>query len=592
MLPGPKVRKSEKVIIVAMACSLSILPALAESQQVLPAEQTAAESATKNLTIASNSWIEEATTFRRASGVKRDEASAIRTADASGIKSSGNELEVGSQRKAGGTKDSSGIQSSGAAIDPQDDLKQIAVTMSGKTHQEDLLSGLEGGNWKRQFEAAQAEYNKRGYEEAEKRLLEVLKTIKQGMAKEQRLVAARNLLADVYLGTDKLEDAHKLYAWCASAAKRDSGGESVAEAHALYGLSRVLLLQGKPAEAQEPCKQALQIQAKILGQNSHAYGMSLVTMGRILAAQGWPEQADKFFERGIGVLKQGAPEHELDFADALRDAALFKQQQGQQADAQVLFEKSYSLKDNAVAFDQSPHIKGTVRFQWEEGSPRSLEIPDRIVPLKYMCSKNIRVACTVIDLWELFGILVSVTNVGDHKKDLGLGKVALLRTNGNISDPKAEKLELVAHDHIDVKRREMDIWRLTYNRPWLANMQKTRNVRGLVPAHGHDLFRGPNVFGIYGEWNATNRVLPEKFALEPSPEQVEEQAEAIVDPSLVRSRNLNAPGLIPVSLEPFESRTGEQFYMNPRCENVLLRIWVGNTSFEFPFKMPKKRTAI
>jgi len=137
----------------------------------------------------------------------------------------------------------------------------------------------------------------------------------------------------------------------------------------------------------------------------------------------------------------------------------------------------------------------------------------------------------------------------------------------------------------------MDIWRLTANKPWLANMQKTRNIRGLVPAHGHDLFRGPNVFGVYGEWGATSRVLPERFQLEPSPENVEEQAQVIVDPSLVRNNQNKTAGLIPVSLEPFESRTGELFYMNPRCENVLLRVYVGNAVFEFPFKTPKRRTA-
>jgi hypothetical protein len=123
-------------------------------------------------------------------------------------------------------------------------------------------------------------------------------------------------------------------------------------------------------------------------------------------------------------------------------------------------------------------------------------------------------------------------------------------------------------------------------------MQKTRNIRGLVPAHGHDLFRGPNVFGLYGEWNATSRVLPERFALEPSPENVEEQAQVIVDPGLVRSNNMKVIGLTPVSLEPFESRTGELFYMNPRCEHVMLRVVVGNTTFDFPFTMPKKRTVM
>ena len=314
-------------------------------------------------------------------------------------------------------------------------------------------------------------------------------------------------------------------------------------------------------------------------------------MGRILSAEGFNEQAEHCFVKGLPLLdtKDGALQ---DYADAIRQYALVKEKLGQQAEAQTLFDKCYAIKDGDVHFNQTANLKGSVFLKWEEGSPRSQEIPDAIVPLRYICSNNIRVACTVIDLWELFGVLISVTNVGGQKQQIGLGKVSFVRVSDDITDPREQRLELIAPDHIDRIRREMDIWRLTYNRPWLANMQKTRNIRGLVPAHGHDLFRGPNVFGIYGNWNATARVLPDKFQLEPSPENVEEQAQVVVDPSLVRSSDINVLGLIPVSLEPFESRTGEQFYMNPRCEHVLLRVVVGNTTFQFPFKMPRKRTAI
>ena len=445
--------------------------------------------------------------------------------------------------------------------------------------------------WKQLYELGASCYAKRDYGQAESKLLAAIKGLKHGLMEERKLVETRLLLADVYLATDKIEEAEKLYNSCQSMAKHTNGAESEEEAHAQTGLAATLLYKGRFAEAHQLCKQALKIRSALYAGKGTIYGQTLITMGRILSAEGFNEQAEHCFVKGLALLDttDGANQ---DFADALRQYALVKEKMGQQAEAQTLFDRCYAIKDSNVHFNQTANLKGSVFFKWEEGSPRSQEIPDAIVPLRYICSNNIRVACTVIDLWELFGVLISVTNVGGQKQQIGLGKVSFSRVSDDITDPREQRLELIAPDHIDRIRREMDIWRLTYNRPWLANMQKTRNIRGLVPAHGHDLFRGPNVFGIYGNWNATARVLPDKFQLEPSPENVEEQAQVIVDPSLVRSSDINVLGLIPVSLEPFESRTGEQFYMNPRCEHVLLRVVVGNTTFQFPFKMPRKRTVM
>ncbi len=445
--------------------------------------------------------------------------------------------------------------------------------------------------WKQLYDYGASCYAKRNYDEAETKLLAAIKELKHGLMEERKLVATRLLLADVYLATERIEAAEKLYNSCVSMAKHTHGAESEEEAHAQTGLAITLMVRGRYAEAHQLCKQALKTRSTLSAGKGSTYGQSLIAMGRILSAEGFNEQAEHCFVKGLPLLdtKNGANQ---DYAEAIRQYALVKGKMGQQAEAQTLFDKCYAIKDSDVHFNQTANLKGSVFFKWEEGSPRSQEIPDAIVPLRYICSNNIRVACTVIDLWELFGVLISVTNVGGQKQQIGLGKVSFLRVSDEITDPREQRLELIAPDHIDRIRREMDIWRLTYNRPWLANMQKTRNIRGLVPAHGHDLFRGPNVFGIYGNWNATARVLPDKFQLEPSPENVEEQAQVVVDPSLVRSSDINLLGLIPVSLEPFESRTGEQFYMNPRCEHVLLRVVVGNTTFQFPFKMPRKRTAI
>ena len=95
-----------------------------------------------------------------------------------------------------------------------------------------------------------------------------------------------------------------------------------------------------------------------------------------------------------------------------------------------------------------------VRFQWEEGSPRSNEIPDAEFPLRYIVTNNVRVAATVIDLWELVGVLISITNVGDQRVDLGSGQVNLQRTSLDPFDPSTQKLELIDPRNIDRVRRK------------------------------------------------------------------------------------------------------------------------------------------
>jgi hypothetical protein len=148
---------------------------------------------------------------------------------------------------------------------------------------------------------------------------------------------------------------------------------------------------------------------------------------------------------------------------------------------------------------------------------------------------------------------------------------------------------MVDPTRIDRTRRELQIWDITYKRPWLANIQKTRSNRGFVPAHGHDLWRGPNEFGIYGAWGSAPKVLPEKLSLELSPEQLQEQAAEPLDTSMVHSADANFQGMTTVSLEPFESRTGVLFFMNPRSLEVSLKVPVGNVLFKFPFKCRKRR---
>jgi hypothetical protein len=124
-------------------------------------------------------------------------------------------------------------------------------------------------------------------------------------------------------------------------------------------------------------------------------------------------------------------------------------------------------------------------------------------------------------------------------------------------------------------------------------MQKTRNVRGLVPSQGHDLFRGPNMFGLWGEWGGMSHVVPTKISVLPSRENVfrsEETDDLNHESGLIRSEGIKQAGLLPIALEPYESRTGELFYIYPRGEDMVnVQVNIGNVIFEFPFQNRKRR---
>ncbi len=425
----------------------------------------------------------------------------------------------------------------------------------------------------------------RADEEAESKLLEAIKEAKKLLAQPDQLIAARLALADVYLHQEKYIQAGALYQQCLNMARGQYGSESREYAHALHGAASVAFHQGKIGKAEPMIKEAVEIRKKLLDPHAHDLGESYIIKGVVAGAKGWSEEAHSDLQKGLEILEASPGTRSLDLADALRETALFYHSIGKRARSRDYFERSYSIKDKSVNFEQPPKIQGCIRFKWEDGSPRSQEFADADFPLKYIATNQVRVACTIVDCWEIVGVLICITNIGDKRVDLGLGKANLVE----FAEPHKPFL-LVPENTFDFRRRERTMWDYTYNRPWLANIQKTRVIRGFVPSKGHDMFRGPNIFGIYGKWGGTQRILPpEKFMLNRSPEELEEQAQAVIEEDLVRSRNQGAFGLVPVTLEPFESRTGQLFYLNTRKEEVMITVPVGNVIFTFPFHAPKRR---
>ena len=279
--------------------------------------------------------------------------------------------------------------------------------------------------WTCMYNSALKAVQNRMYKEAEEKLLVAIKEAKHGEHGEVRLINARNLLAIVYCETEKLHEAEKLFDWTCNAAKRNLGINSEGFGTAAYGYALTSFAHGQTARADATCRQAIAALRRSVGAAAPEVGKSYILMAQILGKENFPDEAEPYLEKGLRILEKSPGPRQLDYADGLRMAAVYRQSRGQRKEASHLFERSYEITDKAVNFDEPEKLGGQVTYRWEEGSPRSLEIPDNDFPLRYFNVNGVRVAATVIDLWELFGVLISITNTGDERVVLGLDKVNL-----------------------------------------------------------------------------------------------------------------------------------------------------------------------
>jgi tetratricopeptide (TPR) repeat protein len=424
----------------------------------------------------------------------------------------------------------------------------------------------------------------RKYQAAETTLMGSMREAKNAHGNSLELAKSRAALGFIECASGSYREGESLFSNALSVARKSDDPKLLAEA--LYGMALVSLNLNDFAKSRDYAEEAVALKTKLYGQDHHDVGQCLVILGRALGKLNLDSEGQDKIRLGLEILRKESGPKQLDYADALREAALQSQASGDVHTGIKLFDESYRIKDEAVRLGQPASVAGLVDYKWENGSPRSLEFPDYDVPLRYVVAGDARISAAVVDLWELIGVIISITNVSDHRIDVGVTTAYLYETK-----PHHSKLEMVDPMRIDHIRRERQIWDATYKCPWLANIQKTRTVRGFVPLQGHDLFRGPNIFGIYGEWAGAPRILPEKMTVDISPEQVWRQAQTSIDPSIIHSAEINYQGLTTFQLEPFESRTGLLFYMNPRADEVLLKVPVGNVRLEYPFHCRKRRMA-
>lgn len=441
--------------------------------------------------------------------------------------------------------------------------------------------------WEKYYQNGLAALEDRRFSQAEQMLLKSIKESKVAGIPLANLTQSRLALAQLYMNQARYSEAHSLYETTLPRAQTTFGISSLEVAECHYGLAYTEAKFGKEKTAKIHADLALKILKDLDKTDTKLYALTLHTMGVIMAKHGWNEDAKPLFTLARKILERHPGNKKLDLSEVLREQSLFYHSLGDRHTAHDLYESSYKIKERAVVASQPASIVGEVRFAWEPGSSRAQEIIDNDFPFRYMSAHGIRVACTVVDLWELLAVLVTVTNVGEKQEEFELGSIVLERKTADIGT-RSREIPAVDHQRIDRIGKERNMWDLTHTRPWLANIQKTRTVRGLVPPNGHDLFMGPNVFGVWGEWKAISHIVPERVGVMPSREGLVTAETTAVDlPGLVRPSKAKLEGLTPVWLEPFESRTGEQFYLNPRDADILIKVPIGNATFEFPFHTRK-----
>lgn len=429
------------------------------------------------------------------------------------------------------------------------------------------------------------------YDKAEELLNKAVQEAKRRLSRRNELIETRLVLANLYLKQERFPEAYHLYSKYKGSVKKLFSENSTEMASCELGLARCLIAFGKEKQALEHCKRTLAILNKKNDTSSQLYGYGLQTLALIDANNAWYEDAKPLFNEALKIFEKEPGYKNLDLAQILREQAIFYHARGNRRLASALYERSYVIKERVVAANQTTATTAQLRFVWEPGSTRAKEIIDTEFPLRYMNAGGVRVAATVIDLWELLGVLITITNVSDHQQEFELGKPMLVKLHSSGGKIIGNEVEPVDPKRIDRIRRERVMWDLTHTRPWLANIQKTRTVRGLVPARGHDLFRGPNVFGVYRQWQAVSHIVPAKIGIMASREGLHKNGHStdVKLPGMLREGSYNVKGHVPVFLEPFESRTGDLFYLNPRDKDVVIKIPVGNSVFEIPFHTRKSK---
>ncbi len=433
----------------------------------------------------------------------------------------------------------------------------------------------ESSRWQRHYDKALKDYHSRMYLSAEQHILESIKEARRYGWQDDRLVKSRNALAELYFSEGKFTEAQQIFD---STAAQCKGSQSIDYSQSLNGLAAIALARGSFSKAETLSKQALAIREKLLGADSAEVGQSLHILAVALAKQSWFDEAGPLFARSVAILERHPGSDNFDLADGLRDMALFYQAQGKIDQSAKLFTKALNLKERSIRLDMPPAIAGVINFPWDEGSPGSGQIQDGIYPLKYMTVGGLRIAATVVQSMNLIDILISLKNTTDQAIDVGVGPVNLSTVR-----PRVKQFERFNPDSIDWVLEENTVWDWTHRQPSLAILQQNTIDTGSIATRAPACKECPggNLWGRYGRWDAT----PATLSYSTAKARARSQIESILMAGEVKWDTVRALDLNIVRIGPNESRSGLVYFANPHFGDAVLRIFVGNSSFDFPFRL-------
>jgi tetratricopeptide (TPR) repeat protein len=113
---------------------------------------------------------------------------------------------------------------------------------------------------------------------------------------------ALNVLATVYLGQEKFDEAEALFRRAMAIRARVLGDDHPDVAHSLTNLSTLYSLQRRFGEAEGLLRRALEIQTRALGDSDYNVGSTLNLLALACLAQGKREEAEALHERGMSII--------------------------------------------------------------------------------------------------------------------------------------------------------------------------------------------------------------------------------------------------------------------------------------------------
>jgi len=184
------------------------------------------------------------------------------------------------------------------------------------------------------------------------------------------------------------------------------------EADRLTRLMASLFRQGKYAEGIDPCREAIEIQGALLGENHPDYATSLNNLAMLYKAMGDYAKAEPLFRQALEITRKALGENHPDCATSLNNLALLYKAMGDYEGAEPLYRNALEIYKRALG-QIHPNYAGSVNNLAE--LYRAMGDYAKAEPL----SRN-AVEITKRALGEKHpGYAISLNNLGLLYKDMG-----------------------------------------------------------------------------------------------------------------------------------------------------------------------------